>query len=133
MRLTFLKISIDNYPILKETAKREGILFGKKTDMWLVSLNDVTIGCMGILLMKNKAVLKCDFIYPQYRGNRHLDDMIKYRLNLLRNYPFIQSVTANCTPLAVKAHIRNGASLTQKFKNGITKVTYENIFKGDRS
>ena len=39
----------------------------------------------------------------------------------------LKYVEANATPMALKMHLNSGATIVNKYKNGITKVSYENI------
>ena len=39
----------------------------------------------------------------------------------------LKYVEANATKMALKLHLNSGAKISKKYKNGVTKVYYENI------
>lgn len=124
----FKKINIEHYQDIKLQAQKEGILFGKNTEMYGVfDMDNNLTGITGILFGKGKAVLKCSYVPKKYRGKSLLRLMITERMKIIsQKQKGINNVTANCTRMSLKEHIRCGAKVLNRYKNGITKVIYKN-------
>ena len=111
-----------------ENAVLEGILFSKKCDYYGFFIGYNIIGFCGMIIKGNKAILKCDYILPQHRKNGYLMQMINHRKVVLKiHYPLVTIIEANCTKMALNAHLNSGAKIVKVYKNGITQVRYENI------
>jgi hypothetical protein len=52
--------------------------------------------------------------------------MINFRKEILKNKG-IKFVEANCTSMSKNSHIRCGGRIDKVYKNGITKIVYENL------
>lgn len=112
---------------LKGVAEKEGLLFPKKDAKFFCMLdNDEVIGFAGMNLFKNKAILKNVFILEEHRGKGLATELIKVRILLLKGIG-IKIVEANCTKMSLNMHLKQGAKIVRTYKNGITKVSYENI------
>ncbi len=116
---------IDN--LLKKAIK-DGIIFSDKCIFNGMFYNELLIGFCGLLIKNNKAILKCDYILPEYRKRGYLMEMIDFRkIYIKTHYPVISIIEANCTKLALNSHLKCGAKIIKVYKNGITQIRYENI------
>ena len=127
--LTFKEIGIEVLEPYKKDAQKEGLLFSSGVNYYgLFDAQNNLVGFCGIKFSK-VPVFKNDYVLHQYRGNRYLIEMNKYRLEILKSKGF-RTATANCTSMALNSHLHfNNCKVVTKFKNGITKVIYENISK----
>jgi predicted GNAT family acetyltransferase len=123
------EISNSDLKNIKVLAKNDGILFPKKkANYYGYFLNNNIIGIGAILISKSTAILKCSFVVKENRGKGIATQLLKYRLDLIKSrYKDNKKITANCTNLSLQLHIKQGAKVLKKYKNGITKVSYENL------
>ena len=111
---------------LKEVSEKEGLLFPKVSPKFIgVYLNNELIGFGGVSLKKNRAIIKCDYVVNEHRKKCVAQYMHTRRLEMLKTMGF-QYIEANATPMALRLHLNNGAKIVKEYKNGITKVAYEN-------
>ena len=104
---------------------KEGLLFSKGI-LFFVLHDSEPIAFFGLKINDKTAIIKCDYVSKEYRGNRLLYKMIKYRLNWLKNnIPAVKKAVANTTEMATSSHIKAGAKILKQYKNKITKVEYE--------
>lgn len=111
---------------LVEMSKKEGLLFIDNILFFVVYDTEQPIGFFGLRLYKKKALIKCDFVKKENRGNRLLTKMIYYRLRWLKeNRPEIKKISLTTTPMATNSHLRCGAKIVKVFKNQVTQLEYE--------
>jgi len=108
-----------------QNAKKEGLLFSDNIFYFILKDDSSVVGFFGIKYSKDKAIFKCDYVLNDYRGNSFLLKMNIERLRWLKINTKIRKVEANATRMALNSHIKAGASIVKKYKNGITKVNYE--------
>jgi hypothetical protein len=110
-----------------DLAKKEGLLFINDCDYYgLYSQNDLIAFCAIRYVGKHKAIFKCEYVLKQYRGNNILLAMINYRKQILKDQG-IKVIEANCTSMSKNSHIKCGGKVDKVYKNGITKIVYENL------
>lgn len=106
---------------LVEMSKKEGLLFIDNILFFVVYDTEQPIGFFGLRLYKKKALIKCDYVKKENRGNRLLTKMIHYRLRWLKeNRPEIKKISLTTTPMATNSHLRCGAKIVKVFKNQVT-------------
>ena len=111
---------------LVEQSKKEGLLFSKGILFFVLHDNKIPVAFFGLKINNKTAIIKCDYVSKDYRGNRLLYKMIKYRLDWLKKkVPSVKKVFANTTEMATSSHIKAGANILNQYKNKITKVEYE--------
>lgn len=119
-------ITLKDIGSLKEVSEKEGLLFPKKPPLFIgVYYKDKLVGFGGVVLKKNSAIIKCDYVIKEFRKKGVATKMNKTRLEMLKLIGH-SNVEANATELAVGFHVNCGAKIIKKYKNGITKVAYEN-------
>jgi hypothetical protein len=107
-------------------SKKEGLLFIDNILFFVVYDTEQPIGFFGLRLYKKKALIKCDYVKKENRGNRLLTKMIHYRLRWLKeNRPEIKKISLTTTPMATNSHLRCGAKIVKVFKNQVTQLEYE--------
>tara|TARA_Y100000004_G_scaffold63462_1_gene71158 strand:- start:6172 stop:6612 length:441 start_codon:yes stop_codon:yes gene_type:complete len=132
MRIVILPITFDEVNKYKEQAEAEGVIYGKKLKWFGIYMTknhtiDKMLGFGALAFKKDYAIHKCDFIFPQERGNGYHTKLTEFKNELCFNSsnPVVH-IEANCTPAAVKTHLNLGAKIVKKFKNGVTQIKYEN-------
>ncbi len=111
---------------LVEQSKKEGLLFSKGTLFFVLYDQETPFAFFGLKINNKTAIIKCDYVSKDYRGNRLLYKMIKYRLDWLKKkVPSVKKVFANTTEMATSSHIKAGAKILNQYKNKTTKVEYE--------
>jgi hypothetical protein len=120
------KISIKELKILFniEQAKKEGLVFAKKTDLYLCSIKGVNIGFFGFIWHRNKVVVKNIYIVPEHRGKGNFCDI----MNWVNKITYGLECEATCTKMSLNGFLRNGFLVVKEYKNGCKKVKRENIF-----
>ena len=114
------------YSHLAEEAKRAGILFSKNTLMWIIIDQNEIVGCFGLYLRGSLAVIKCVYVKPRFRGRGWQSKAISFLKGwTIENAPNVREIKANCTAMALNGHLRAGAEIVRKFKNGITEVKHQ--------
>lgn len=107
-----------------EQAEKEGLVFAKKTDLYLCSIKGVNIGFFGFLWHKNKAVVKNVYIAPEHRKNGHFHSV----MNWVNKMTYGLDCEATCTEMSLNGFLKNGFRVVKEYKNGCKKVRRENIF-----
>jgi hypothetical protein len=106
-------------------AKKEKLFFNTHTEYHGYYIDDKLVAFCGIMYFRNKAVLKNDYVFPEYRSRGICTEMIDYRLKLLKEKGY-KIIEANCTKDALSIHIKAGAKVVREYKI-CTLVRYENI------
>jgi len=113
-------------PDLVHLAKKEGLLFSGNILFFIVFNEDNPIAFFGLKMSDTSATMKCSYVIKEERGAKLLHSMTKYRLLWLRvNRPKIKKAYANTTKMSLNTHLRLGAKIKKRYKNGITKLYYE--------
>ena len=121
------KINPEEILYLKKEAIKDGILFPKKNPIYYgIKINDKVVAFGGIVLKKTRAIIKCDYVSNLYRNKGMASSILSTRLLILKELG-VKYIEANCTKMALNIHLRKGARISKEYKNGITKVFYENI------
>jgi GNAT superfamily N-acetyltransferase len=116
-------IRIENIPaIIWQRAQMEGLLPPGNAMLFGYFAPDMRAFC-GLYLYARTGKMKCDYVLPAYRRQGILTQMIVYRLRVACEKG-VDKVVAYCTPVALGAHIKLGASPVYAYKNGITRVEY---------
>lgn len=119
-------ITLKDIGSLKEVSEKEGLLFPKTPPKFIgVYLNNELIGFGGVSLKKTRAIIKCDYVVKEHRKKGVAQYMHTRRLEMLKKMGF-KYVEANATQMALNLHLNSGAKIVKEYKNGITKVAYEN-------
>lgn len=115
-----------------QEAKKSNLVFNKSTEYFvIVDKNGKIIGMSGLMLFKNKAIFKNDFVLKQYRGNGYFKKMVNFRINYCKNRG-IKKLEATCTPMSYRYYRAVGFEPVTYYKNGCIKVIYEDILKRER-
>ena len=69
-----------------------------------------------IVVKGKSARFKSNYTVPEYRGRGCLQKFIEHAKDLCR-MSGVREITAFCTPLSVRSHIRNGAVIQSQNKN----------------
>jgi len=115
--------SIKHY---QKPAEKDGILFSSNSDYYGFYIDGEFFGFGAVLYKGQDATSKSDWIFPEYR-----------RKGLyLKVYPMkkqmafdrgIRYLHGHCTEMSIGAHVQMGADVIKVYKNGITKIRYENL------
>lgn len=116
------KNNISQY--IKE-AESEGLIFCNSTILYGLFINEKLVAFAGIIIYKKKAIFKNAFVIKTKRGNGYFKELLKYRLNLIKELN-IKIVEATCTKLSINAYISQGFKPIKQYKKYI-KVRHENI------
>jgi len=113
-------------PDLVHLAKKEGLLFSSNIMFFVVFNENDPIAFFGLKLYATSATMKCSYVIKSERGGGLLYNMTEYRLKWLKlNRPKIKIVNANTTKMSLNTHLKHGANIQARYKNGITKLWYE--------
>jgi len=112
-KISFLKVQ--QY---KSAAKKERVSFENPAGARWYGIFDgerlVAFYC--IVLKGHSARFKSNYTIPEYRGRGCLQKFIEHAKDLCRMHG-IKEMTAFCTPLSVKSHVRNGGVIKSQNKD----------------
>jgi GNAT superfamily N-acetyltransferase len=126
MPMEIRKLKLNDIIPYKTMAIKDGILFSDKADYYGIYEENILKGFSAIKYTANKAILKCEYVLPEYRRKGLLMRLIKDNLTVLKQNGIL-TAEANCTKMSVNAHLKSGAKVVKVYKNGITQIRYENI------
>ena len=110
----------------KEEAEKAGLKFLDTCQYFGIYSDEILLGFCALLYSGNKATFKCEYVFPQFRRRGLLKYMLKERIMILK-LKGIQHAEANCTPMSRNVHLSMGGVAKMVYKNGITKIVYENL------
>lgn len=106
----------DIEPIKKE-ALLAGLIFNKSTNIyWGYFLDDKLIGFCGLMIKKNKVILKNGFVLKSYR-NKGIYTKLNEQRNKYINTLNINIIESNVTDKSINYHLKNGAIIIKEFKS----------------
>jgi len=110
-----VKISFQKVQQYKSAAKKERASFeNPSAARWYgIFDDDVLVAFYCIVPKGQSARFKSNYTIPEYRGKGCLQKFIEHAKDLCRMHG-IKELTAFCTPLSVKSHIRNGGVVQSK-------------------
>lgn len=106
-------------------AEREHLTFNKKAVYYAGIIEGNIVGFVGVMYYQNKAVLKSDYVLPEYRKQGIYRALNSYRMLKIIEKG-IKKVEANLTDKSLPLHLRLGAKIIKRYWI-CTKVVYENI------
>ena len=125
--ITLKSIKPKDLGSIKDVAIKDGLLFSKTTPHLVgLYLNEEIIAFAGFKVGKTKAVLKNLFVLKEYRGKGLARQLTEFRISVLKSIG-VKKIEANLTKASLNLHLKNGAKVVKRYKNGITKIVYENI------
>ena len=111
---------------IRERAIGEGILINNKCKYYGAFIDEVMVGFCGILFYQDSALLKCLYVLLEYRNQGIGSALVVFQLKEIGGKGIDRAI-AHCTLNSLSIYQRYGAEIVQKYKNGITKVKYENL------
>ena len=118
------KIQFDDVKPFSAAAKKERVSFENPAAAeWYGIFEDEKLVSFFCLVVKGtSARFKSNYTLPDYRGRGYLQRFIDFSVSECRRRG-VYEMTAFCTPLSVKSHLRNGA-IPKSQKGDITFVKY---------
>jgi GNAT superfamily N-acetyltransferase len=113
----------------RDDARRSGLIFCIRTELYGAFEDDMLVGFMGILFGAGRsthAIFKSIYIPPENRGRGYFKAMLRYCI-VTAVTRGVTKAEANCTPMSVRGFLEVGFLETKRYKNGITKVRHENL------
>lgn len=107
-------------------AKNEGLSFAKNSVYHGFYYNDILFGIGALLYRGKDCTFKSHFVFPPFRKR----GLYGKAFLLQKEIAFSKGVRylyGNCTKMSVGTHIRLGAKVVEEFRNGVTRLRYENI------
>lgn len=120
----FQKITFEEVKPFAATAKKERVSFENPAEAeWYGIFEDDRLVSFFCLVTKGKtARFKSNYTLPEYRRRGYLQRFIDFAIAECMKRK-VHVMTAFCTPLSVKSHLRNGAIQSSK-KGDIAFVRY---------
>jgi hypothetical protein len=114
---------------LKKHAELCGLVFNNSTNIYFGKyLDNKLVGFCGLMILKNKAILKNGFVLNEYRLNGIYKELNDFRFNYLKGLN-INLIELNATKKSLNYHLKNGAIIVKEYKN-CTKLKYQFIWQG---
>lgn len=121
-------IEIDREDLKKyeHVSKKEGISFAKNSTYYGYYINGKMFGFGALLFAGQSCTFKTNYVFPPFRkkGLYGKAFVINKQIAFSKGIKYLYG---NCTKMSIGTHIRLGAKVIEVFKNGITRVRYENI------
>jgi hypothetical protein len=121
--MTIRAITPEHISHWKKSAQEADLTFCKQTHLYGVWDEENLVGFFGILGYSNKNIVKNIYIPPGERGKGYFKAMMDWCMV----YEPHKRKEASCTPMSIREFIARGFVVGRKYKNGITKVYYENL------
>jgi ribosomal protein S18 acetylase RimI-like enzyme len=116
-------ITLDQVLLYKTKAEKDDILFSNLA-RYVGYFQDEEMLGFGSLLMYNKtAKIKTLWVRPEYRGRGIFKKIVAHLIDLAGD----RIIEANCTKMSINHFIAIGFKPVQTYKNGVVRVTNENI------
>jgi GNAT superfamily N-acetyltransferase len=110
-------------------AQKEGVLpHGKWRNyiMFCARKDSCVVGIAGILFFRHSAIMKTDYVIPEYRNMGIHMRLLRYRMEYCRSLG-TKIMRAHCTKLSLNNYLACGFRKVRTFRNGITEVIYEDL------
>ena len=118
-------IKLTDIPFVEDIeCKQLGIIFKPDIKYIAAILNGEVVGVVGCKVYKNKYKFTNAFVRKDFRHKGIYRQLNAERRNYCSEK---KPIEANCTINSVSFHVKRGAKILKVFKNGITKIRYENI------
>lgn len=107
----------------EEVGKKDGLMFKENTNYWGLYINRKLVGIVGYDLLKNgSAVLRSDYVVPEYRGRGIYRMLHEHRMQILMDKG-IKHMVITCTENSYPMHKKLGAIPIKEYKRFI-KMEY---------
>ena len=120
------EIDRDKLTKYEQVSKKEGISFAKNSVYYGFYINNKLFGFGALLYKGQDCTFKTHYVFPPFRNK----GLYGKAFVLQKQIAFdngIKYLYGNCTKMSIGTHIRLGAEVIEVFKNGVTRVRYENI------
>jgi N-acetylglutamate synthase-like GNAT family acetyltransferase len=109
----------------KQEAEKSGLTFCQSAILYGYYLNDELVAFYGIIIFKNKAVLKNFFVPEKKRGNGYFKKLFNHGIQIIKMLG-IKKVEATCTDMSINYFLQNNFKVVKIYKK-YKKVINENI------
>ena len=93
-----------------------GLSFNNSTNIYLgYYLNNILVGFCGLMIYKNKAILKNGFVLKEYRNKGIYSELNKKRFDYIKTLN-INIIESNVNAKSISYHLRNGAKIIKEYK-----------------
>lgn len=118
------KIRFDDVKPFSTAAKKERVSFENPAEAeWYGIFEGEKLVSFFCLVVKGKSArFKSNYTLPEYRGKGYLQQFIDFAVAECRARG-VYEMTAFCTPMSIKSHLRNGAIIKSN-KGDITFIKY---------
>jgi len=107
-------------------ASKEGVFFNSKEVIYYgYFIDGKLVGFVGVKYSPHKAILKNDYVLPEFRRRGIYRELNEYRMNKIREKN-IKKAEGYFTPQSLPLHIKNGGKVGKQYAHSV-KVTYESL------
>jgi GNAT superfamily N-acetyltransferase len=118
------KVTLNDLLPYKIDAEKAGLCFAKNTLYFAyVASPNIISGFVGVLMYRNKAVIKNIYVLPEVRGNGIFKQLLNFII-LDLNRQNIFNIEATCTKMSIREFERRGFKSIKQYKH-YTKVRLE--------
>lgn len=116
--LAIREANISFYEPYLRQCRREGVYPQNDTEVFAATRDGVVVGLGGIAQHAPKygAMLRGDFVPPEYRGQGIWSELFDYRMAVLADRR-VALVYAMTTPIITDAYLRRGATIIRRYKH----------------
>jgi hypothetical protein len=117
------EVTLNDIKQYKSEAEKSDLTFCLNTRYYGLFNNNELVSFIGILFYANKNIIKNIYVPPANRGKGYFKKMLDYCMSVEAH----KRKEASCTPMSINQFLKIGFKVMRKYKNGITKVYYENL------
>ena len=115
--LEILKLNIPVYFAESELDDLNEYLEHRVEMYFVAEIENKIVGAGGINFDGTTGKISWDFIHPEFRGKSIGQQLLNYRIDLLKSMKNIKNVTVRTSQLAYKFYQKNGFTLKEVTKN----------------
>ena len=120
------KIAFKDLLPIMDDMKKDGILLSEKATIFGYYDNGILVAVTGVIFQGKKAYFKMSYTIPSMRKKGIFHALLAHKIKYAKNNG-AKSAYANCTKQSLNAHLSFGGKIAKQYKNGITRVEYENL------
>lgn len=109
----------------KKEAERAGLVFSSSTTLYGYFVGEQLVAFSGVIIYKNKAVLKTAFVPEEHRLNGYFTALMDFTMDKVKSLG-IKSIEGTCTEMSLAFFLKRGYVPIKSYKK-YTKVRYEDL------
>lgn len=117
--LQIIRTNTPTYFAPEEEADFADYLENEREDYFVVEFAGQIVGCGGVNYSEDKSVgiISWGMIHPDFHGKKIGTELLKYRIDVLKNTPSVNQITVRTSQLTYPFYEKNGFQLIETQKD----------------